>query len=301
MTRAACKPWAVRALSQRLGGDDIPAWASYLPPKVCQISFRNTVLCDTGVTTDSCRRMNNGSTSILEEGRVAASGEHAIDPSIRGRVWELSQQSIGCREVQRGFDCHQNKADKARLAFELRGHVLEALVCPYANHVLQKCINSLQPSDLQFIIDELLSVPGAVERSAMHKYGCRIVQRLLEACPSNQVAGMAETLVSKADLLIQHAYGNYVMQCLLQNGTILIKRRLVQRLVELPLLGVCSNVCSRAVVKVALCEAAEEDALMLTRSITQTPGLVSRLAREKCSILKFLKGTNLSKQNKAVH
>jgi len=301
MTLGSCKPWAVRALSQRLGGDDIPAWANYLPPHVRPISFRSTALCDTGVTMESRHRTNTGSKIILEEEVVTAGGGHVIDPSIRGRVWKLSQQSIGCREVQRALDCYQNKADKARLAFELRGHVLEALECPYANHVLQKSINSLWPSDLQFVIDELMSGPGSVERAAMHKYGCRVVQRLLETCPSTQVAGMAESLVSKADLLIQHAYGNYVIQCLLQNGTALVKRRLVQRLVELPLLGVCSNVCSRAVVKAALCEAAEEDALLLARSITQTPGLVGRLTREKCSILKFLKGTNLKKHNKAIH
>lgn len=323
MAFGSCKPWAVRALAQRLEGGELPAWASYLPPKLRQTSFQSKFQCGIGVATDSCHYAKIGSGITLLEGHITASSgletgcaasqycAHAqksrvsnnglaIDPSIPGRVWELSQQSIGCREVQRALDCLQTEADKAQLASELRGHVLEALVCPYANHVLQKCITSLRPFDLQFVFDELTSVSGALERAAMHRYGCRIVQRLLENCLSSQVEGVAELLVSKAELLMQHAYGNYVIQSLIQNGTMLMKRKLVQLLVELPLLDVCLNVCSRAVVKAALREAAEDDALLLSRNIIQTPGLMARLAREKCSILKLLKGMNLTKQSKSI-
>eukprot|EP00930_Biecheleria_cincta_P002106 TRINITY_DN103151_c0_g1_i1.p1 TRINITY_DN103151_c0_g1~~TRINITY_DN103151_c0_g1_i1.p1 ORF type:complete len:296 (-),score=43.64 TRINITY_DN103151_c0_g1_i1:237-1124(-) len=292
MSSISRQPFPARALLERLRGDDWPAWASYLPLTLFQISSECKALCAVKAVADSRQHLSTD--------RVSAKGSTDIDPTIRGRIWELSRQFVGCREVQCALDGCQDRAEKAQLALELRGHVLEAVACPYANHVLQKCINSLRPSDLQFIIDELASFPNAVEQTAMHKYGCRIIQRLLENCPPSQVEGMANELVSKAELLVQHAYGNYVVQSLLQHGTNLIKHRLVRRLVELPLLDVCSNVCGRAVVKAALCEAAEEDVLLLSRSIIETPGHVAHLAREKSPILKFLKGISLNKQRPAV-
>lgn len=284
------KPFPVRALAEKLRGDDQPAWAIYLPPNLCKISFQSKAPSDTGAVADSRQHVSTD--------RASAHASTVTDPSIRGCIWELSQQSVGCRKVQCALDGCTDMGNKVQLVFELRGHVLEAIACPYANHVLQKCITSLRPVDLQFVFDELTSVPRAVEQTAMHKYGCRIIQRLLENCPPSQVEGIAKEMVSKADLLIKHDYGNYVIQSLLQHGTTLIKHRLVRRLVELPLLDVCSNICGRAVVKAALCEAAEEDVLLLSTSIIQRPGLVANLVREKCSIPKLL--NSLSKRGRAI-
>merc|ERR1719191_966809 len=92
--------------------------------------------------------------------------------------------------------------------------------CPHANYVIQKCISVMRPANLQFIIDELaLGSPGMVTYAARHKYGCRIVQRLLEHGLPAQVQKLAERLLDDAVATCLHPYGNYVMQHLVEHGT----------------------------------------------------------------------------------
>merc|ERR1740123_724110 len=102
---------------------------------------------------------------------------------------------------------------------ELRGHVAKALRCPNANHVLQKCIATVNSEYLQFIIDELLGRSGLVTQAARHRYGCRIVQQLLKKCSHEQVQGIAGLLLEDATMLSCHSFGNFVMQHLLEYGT----------------------------------------------------------------------------------
>lgn len=106
-------------------------------------------------------------------------------------------------------------SDQERMALtsELVGRVWEALKCMHANHVVQKCISTVRPVDVQFIIDELRhGAAGGVVQAARHRYGCRIIQRLLEHCPLDQVAPMVGELLAEAASLSSHIYGNYVMQ-----------------------------------------------------------------------------------------
>merc|ERR1719199_226882 len=106
---------------------------------------------------------------------------------LQGQVWDLARYQQGSRDVQQELD-DADDYTRVVLSRELQTHVWEASKCPHANHVLQKCIETLRPSDSQFIIDELLqSGPRAVARAARHPYGCRVLQRLLEHCSADQM------------------------------------------------------------------------------------------------------------------
>merc|ERR1712136_388547 len=107
----------------------------------------------------------------------------------------------GCREVQASLDKAKNNEERSELASELRDHVWEAMKCPNANYVLQKCIITLGSQQSQFIIDELMCQgPEAVVHIAEHRFGCRILLRSVES-------------------LCMHAFGNYVVQHLFDYGT----------------------------------------------------------------------------------
>merc|ERR1712190_562957 len=137
--------------------------------------------------------------------------------SIRGRVWTLSQDADGCRKVQELIeDC--TDGEQEGIAAELQGHVWQALVCPHANHVLQKCIMSMRPQTCQFIIDELI-MEKKVASGAQLKYGCRVIQRLLEHCREDQVHEICEKLLASGIELSGHHFGSYVMQHLAEYGT----------------------------------------------------------------------------------
>jgi len=146
--------------------------------------------------------------------------EHESPTAMLGRVWKLAKDPKGCRSVQQAFEDADCDDTRAALASEFRTHVWEALKSPNANHVLQKCISTIRPLDLQFIVDELMQAgAGAVCKAARHRYGCRVLQRLLEHCPPEQKNRLVEELLTEAVTLCTHIFGNYVMQHLLEHGT----------------------------------------------------------------------------------
>merc|ERR1712117_983478 len=50
----------------------------------------------------------------------------------------------------------------------------------------------------------------------MNKDGCRVVQCLAEHCPESQVRGLVDALLREVRQIAMHAFGNYVVQNLLQ-------------------------------------------------------------------------------------
>jgi len=83
------------------------------------------------------------------------------------------------------------------------------------NHVVQKCIETVEPSCLQFIIE---SFKGQVYSLSTHPYGCRVIQRILEHCNPEQTGPILEELHSNTEQLLQDQYGNYVIQHVLERG-----------------------------------------------------------------------------------
>lgn len=61
----------------------------------------------------------------------------------------------------------------------------------------------------QFIIQ---SFSGQVYTLSTHPYGCRVIQRILEHCTSDQTTPILAELHQHTDQLIQDQFGNYVIQ-----------------------------------------------------------------------------------------
>ena len=51
-----------------------------------------------------------------------------------------------------------------------------------------------------------------------HPYGCRVIQRILEHCTSEQTTIILEELHNHTEQLIKDQYGNYVIQHILEHG-----------------------------------------------------------------------------------
>ena len=98
---------------------------------------------------------------------------------------------------------------------ELDGNVLKCVKDQNGNHVVQKCIETVEASRLQFIID---AFSGQVYNLSTHPYGCRVIQRILEHCSAEQTAPVLEELHTHIEALIQDQYGNYVVQHVLDRG-----------------------------------------------------------------------------------
>jgi pumilio RNA-binding family len=166
---------------------------------------------------------------------------------------------------------------KIALAEELRGHVWETSQCPHGNHVVQKCIMSIPPHASQFIIDELMSKGKVVSKVVHHKYGCRIVQRLLEYCGAHQVRSMVDAILNDAMASARHPFGNYTLQQLLEYSTpdqqSTLFRVLRQNVRELATCPYASAVLSKAMAVGPLGEQ-----IALAHALIKESGLLERMA-----------------------
>lgn len=151
-----------------------------------------------------------------QKDHAAYEDRHTVK-SLIGKVWKLSRDAKGCHVVQQAFDQASGDEERMALASELVGHVWDAVRCAHANHVLQRCISTLRPQAAQFVIDELRQRGGGAAQAARHRFGCRVIERLLEHCSGEQVSPMVEDLLADAAELTSHAYGNYVMQHILEH------------------------------------------------------------------------------------
>lgn len=135
---------------------------------------------------------------------------------VQNNVWRLSKHSEGCWLVQDVLG-RVDRPVQEMLASELKSHVVAAVSCPHANHVLQKVIVMLPPQSSIFIAEELA---GIAAQRARHKYGCRIFARLLEHSLSQEVEMLAliDKAIEEAHSLCCHKFGHYVALSVLEHG-----------------------------------------------------------------------------------
>jgi len=135
----------------------------------------------------------------------------AASQALKGHVWAASKGAQRCLHVQNVLDNIDNDVEKYVLAAELKGHVREA--GPHSNHVFQKYIKCVKPKFVQFIIEDLR---GFAVQVARDPYGTRILQRLIENCPSVQLEPLVKELLADAAKVCSTKNGCYVMESLLE-------------------------------------------------------------------------------------
>jgi hypothetical protein len=128
----------------------------------------------------------------------------------------------GCRLLQWTLE-NTDLATAAQLAAQLHGHVHDLLNSPHGNYVIQKVITVLPNDHASFVAEELC---GGGKEVARHRYGCRVICRLIEhaAVDENQdsespLAVLLHEVLQDLYNLSRHAYGHYVIECLFEHGT----------------------------------------------------------------------------------
>lgn len=279
-TNGVIFPLPVRAIFTRIFAQaDRPSWAAYLPEELRALTSEGwpDLSAAAASSLDDGQRLGS-----LPECHAAGVGQDTdLDPlgALSGRVWAMSREPSSCREVQRALEEATSDAQREAIVRELKGHVWEALRCPHANYVLQKCIVTSRPQAMQFVIDELLKKgPGAAQQAACHRFGCRILERLLEQCLPDQVNALVADLLNDVVGLATHLYGNYVIQHLIEYGSS-EQRRHVARLLVPHVREIGLNVYGSAVLLKALGHAKPEDQRCLARALVAEPGLFLSLSR----------------------
>lgn len=192
----------------------------------------------------------------------------------------MSQDAQGSRDVQSVLqDIGSSTVEE--LALELQGHFFEAAKCPHANFVLQKFICQRTPKASRAIALEFISHGAeAVLQAARHRYGCRIVQRLLEFCNRAEADELTNMILLDAENLCTHPYGNYTMQHVLVHGSDFHRQRLAKMLRE-EAAAMAASFHASAVLGEALRHADRCDAMGLAQALVHESGLLPQMARTK--------------------
>mmetsp|Transcript_7442 Transcript_7442/g.13288 ORF Transcript_7442/g.13288 Transcript_7442/m.13288 type:complete len:595 (+) Transcript_7442:110-1894(+) len=185
-------------------------------------------------------------------------------------AWPMALTKHGCHMVQTAFKVADSERQIA-LANRLRGHVLECVKSRHANFVLQKCIEYMPSSQVEFILTELRGQSAEV---AKHRYGCRVLQRLLEHCDSQQTEDVVDEVLGGLVGLCRHAFGNYVVQHILEHGTDAQKSQIAEQLVsdEKRLTTLARHRVASHVVQCALVHCSAEYKQQINQALSATPG-----------------------------
>lgn len=217
-------------------------------------------------------------------GAVPAAGTFA---AVVDRVRILSFDGSGCREVQLALqECSQDEA--VQLAAELCGHVRRAIESPHANHVLQKFIETLPPTFCSFVPEELR---GAGEAVARHRYGCRVLCRLVEHHSDKTAAAAAllQEVISGTLHLCRNEFGKHVLNALLEHGTAQQRSQIAMAL-DTNLINNAKHRSASYVVEHAIEHCCDADRNTLANHLLDQPQDVLALARSQagCHVVRAL-------------
>jgi len=199
----------------------------------------------------------------------------SVITSVTQVAWPLVSCATGSRVVQRVLDMATD-AEQIAVADKLQGQVLEAVMCPHANHVLQKSIGLLPPERLQFILDEM---SGHVAAAARHRYGCRVLERLIERASQTELL-VAEVLAN-ASTLSRHPFGNFVVQHVLKFGTPPQRHNVIDVLVS-DIQRLARHRVASHVVRCALKHSSAEDKQALVVALSADADDLADLAHHHC-------------------
>ena len=148
--------------------------------------------------------------------------------NVSTRLVNASLNLHGTRSVQKVVELcaidetasrspHVNEEVESETAAEVLTRALApaaARLCidSHGNHVIQRILLKLPYHYSQFVFDAVASSVGDVAR---HRHGCCVIQRCLDSPPSAARSNLVRRIVEKALELMQDAYGNYVVQYVL--------------------------------------------------------------------------------------
>ncbi|CAK0842831.1 unnamed protein product, partial [Prorocentrum cordatum] len=199
----------------------------------------------------------------------------------RGEVLRMALDIRGCRLLQNAIELSSQEVQLS-ITRQLQGHVKEVLESPHANHVLQRAIEFMRPSSVSFVLEELNECGPAADL-ARHRYGCRIMERLIEHFPLGHLEPLITDMLNETWDLSKHPFGNFVVQHLLEHGTQDHRRLIVDCLLK-ELVNVCPHQHAVNVLDKALSYGALGDQRALAEGVLRRPGLLLQLSSSRAGL-----------------
>lgn len=143
-----------------------------------------------------------------------------IIASLLPEVQKMAFELHGCWVVQKALEVGDS-VERDHLVGEFRGHVPAMIASPNANFVLAKIVEVVPIASADFVAQELANFASDAAR---HRYGCRILCRLVEhhlssTAQTNATSLLIAELLVEADQLINHNFARHVMEMVLEHGS----------------------------------------------------------------------------------
>lgn len=159
----------------------------------------------------------------------------------------VSTNMHGTRAVQRMIEFLSTPEQVRAVCKALQPAAVSLMKDINGNHVIQRCLNRMDPQHNQFVYD---AVASNCFELATHRHGCCVMQRCMDFASPMQRNQLAKQINANALPLVQNAFGNYVVQYVLELNdpvyTEEIIRRLRGHLAELSMQKFSSNVVEKS-------------------------------------------------------
>jgi hypothetical protein len=223
--------------------------------------------------------MRNWSSKLSQQLEAGDQNLFDVVEQVRGSVRALAFDAAGCRVLQTLIE-KANQQATAILVTELHGSVRRAISSPHANYVIQKIIQMLPARLSRFVSQEL---KGSGVETSRHRYGCRIVCRLVEHSSEDSATGelIAEILCESSELC-RHDFGHYVLEAVLEHGISEQKQRIAVSL-EAEAVQHASDRSAAYIIEAALQHCAPADQARLASLFLKQPESLVSLAEAKSS------------------
>lgn len=194
-------------------------------PKTCQIIFDEVLPHISELMSDPFG--NYLCQKLIEKCTVEQ--RTALIRGVSNSLVKISKNIHGTRAVQKTIELVSSPNEVKVIREALKGNVVSLIQDLNGNHVIQKCINKLEPNDNQFIYD---AVAYHCVQVSTHRHGCCVMQRCIDHASSQQRIQLVEEITNNALTLVQDAFGNYVVQYVLDLGSEEICEHIAEKLLD---------------------------------------------------------------------
>eukprot|EP00752_Nemacystus_decipiens_P010475 g9333.t1 len=132
---------------------------------------------------------------------------------VAGEMVDAGMNLHGTRSVQKVIEvCRGTPSQVALVVSALKDATVPLCLDTNGNHVVQRLLQHLAPTDNAFVFEMLADACVTV---ATHRHGCCVLQRAIDAATVEQSRLLVSHVSKHALQLMQDPYGNYVVQYIL--------------------------------------------------------------------------------------
>jgi len=204
--------------------------------------------------------------ALLQSLRTGTDEEEVVQ---RFQYWAFASK-VASHAAQHAL-CIASPQEAVLLSSGLRGHVWRAVQSKHANYVVQAIVTALPIAKVNFVVEELI---GFGDETARHRFGCRLLCRILEHFSQDdettweQTCTLIDDVLSKVEDLCSDAFGSYVVRHVLEFGLPQHKHRVAQGIIPWAAFNARHKLGSH-VVEAALEACSPEDQCAIAQALMQ--------------------------------